>query len=469
MNLEEALKSISKDYGASAITHLNERTDMHIEGISTGAAELDLAIGPALGIPRGRITEIFGPESCIFGETLITVKREDGREYTDTISSLYENRHILLEEGFCIRGVDEVAKNIRYNFVADIVCTGIKPCWRIMMNAGDEIVCTSDHKFLTDEGYLPLGEISILSTLGLVYGNTIFYNTIRSVEYLGPRETYDIKCFAPNNNYIANNFIVHNCGKTTLALQIIAESQAKDGVAAFIDMEHALNPSYAQALGVDIDKLYISQPDTGEEALDICRKLAMTNEVDVVVVDSVAALIPRAEMEGDVGDANIGLQARLMSQAMRMLTPIGGRCAIIFINQIREKVGVMYGSNETRPGGRALKFNASLIIDVRKGEPIKRGNDVIGQRTKFKMVKNKIGGPPFKTVECDMIYGQGISKSGSIIDAAISMEIIEKSGSWLKYNGKNFAQGRDNAKEFLSLPENKIMYEEIYRKVTERE
>jgi recombination protein RecA len=255
-------------------------------------------------------------------------------------------------------------------------------------------------------------------------------------------------------------------GKTTLALHVIAEAQRGGGTAAFVDVEHALDPTYAKALGIDLDNLLVSQPDTGEQALDIAEMLVRSNAVDVIVVDSVAALVTKAELEGDMGDTHVGLQARLMSQALRKLTSAISRskCVMIFINQLREKVGVMFGSPETTSGGRALKFYASVRLDVRKLEQIKIGQDVVGTRTRVKVVKNKVA-PPFRIAEFDITYGHGISKMGSIIDVALERNIVGKSGSWYTYGDQRIGQGRENAKAFLE--EHSDVADEIATKIRE--
>lgn len=241
-------------------------------------------------------------------------------------------------------------------------------------------------------------------------------------------------------------------GKTTVALHIVAEAQKMGGVAAFIDAEHALDPLYARKLGVDINELLVSQPDDGEQALEIAGALVRSGAIDVIVVDSVAALVPRAELEGDMGDIHVGLQARLMSQAMRKLTGqiSKSKSCAIFINQIREKVGVNYGNPETTPGGRALKFYASVRIEVKKTEAIKQGTELVGNRTKARVVKNKVA-PPFKSAEFDIMYGQGISKEGDLLDLGVAADVFQKSGAWYSYKGERMGQGRENAKEFLRL------------------
>ena len=255
-------------------------------------------------------------------------------------------------------------------------------------------------------------------------------------------------------------------GKTTVALHAVAEAQKMGGEAAFIDVEHALDPVYAKALGVDIDSLLVSQPDTGEQALEITEALVRSGAIDIIVLDSVAAMVPRAEIEGEMGDTHVGLQARLMSQALRKLTAVIGKsnCVAIFINQLREKVGVVYGNPEVTPGGRALKFYSSVRLDVRRVEQLKSGTEVVGNRTRVKVVKNKVA-PPFREAEFDIMYGQGISKSGETLDLAVKLDIVNKSGAWFSYNGERLGQGRDNVKVYFE--EHPELMAEIDEKIRE--
>ena len=255
-------------------------------------------------------------------------------------------------------------------------------------------------------------------------------------------------------------------GKTTVALHMVAEVQKRGGIAGFIDAEHALDPVYAKNIGVDIDNLYISQPDSGEQALEITETMVRSGAVDIVIVDSVAALVPKAEIDGDMGDSHVGLQARLMSQALRKLTPVVSKnnCVVIFINQLREKVGVMFGNPETTTGGRALKFYASVRLDVRRIDTLRQGGEIVGNRTRVKIVKNKVA-PPFKEAEFDIVFGKGISKVGDILDLAVANDIVDKSGAWYAYNGNKIGQGRENAKQYLK--DNPEICKEIENKVRE--
>ena len=256
-------------------------------------------------------------------------------------------------------------------------------------------------------------------------------------------------------------------GKTTLTLHAIAEAQKAGGKAAFIDAEHALDPVYAKNLGVDVDELLVSQPDTGEQALEICEMLARSGAIDLIVIDSVAALVPKAEIQGEMGDSHVGLHARLMSQALRKIAGTVNKTntCVIFINQLREKIGVMFGNPETTTGGRALKFYASMRLDVRKIETLKRGDEMLGNRTRVKIVKNKVA-PPFKKSEFDIMYGTGISLAGDVLDTAVESKIVDKAGSWYSYNGERIGQGRENVKDYLQSHEE--MLEEIRKKVMDQ-
>ncbi len=299
-----------------------------------------------------------------------------------------------------------------------------------------------------------------------------------AVMRLGDRETVDVDAI-PSGSLLIDEAIgvggypkgriieifgPESSGKTTLALHAIAECQKNGGRAAFIDAEHAIDPLYAKNLGVDINELILSQPDNGEQALEIVEMLADSGSINLIVVDSVAALVPQAELDGEMGDSSVGLQARLMSKAMRKIAGILNKkeCAVIFINQLREKVGVMYGNPETTSGGRALKFYASVRIDIRRTEAIKQGADIVGNTCRVKIVKNKVS-PPFKQCEIDIIYGQGISKEGEILDRAVELGLIRKSGSWFEYNGSKIAQGRDAAKAYLK--DNEDVANELLEKI----
>ena len=301
----------------------------------------------------------------------------------------------------------------------------------------------------------------------MVLGDNESYGNVESVSSGSIQVDYALGIGGYPRGRIIEVYGPESSGKTTLALHAIAEVQKAGGYAAFIDAEHALDPKYAKALGVDIDNLILSQPDTGEQALEITEALIRSDAVDLVVVDSVAALVPEAEIRGEMGSSHVGLQARLMSQAMRKLSGAISKSHSIalFINQIREKVGVMFGNPETTPGGRALKFYSSVRLEIRRSEQIKLGTDIIGNKAKVKVVKNKVA-PPFKQVMVDIVYGKGISKTGEIVDLAVDADILGKSGSWYSYNGEKIGQGRENVKVYLE--ENPNLYQELEQKVREK-
>ena len=326
-------------------------------------------------------------------------------------------------------------------------------------------------------GEKPVASEGKLKALGLAQDQINKQFGDGAIRRLGDSKTVDVELFSSGSlsldlalgggypkGRILEIFGPESSGKTTVALHAIAEIQKKGGTAAFIDAEHALDPSYAKKLGVDVDNLLVSQPDNGEQALEICETLVRSNAVDIVVVDSVAALVPQAEIDGDMGDSHMGLQARLMSQALRKLTGIINKShtTVLFINQIRMKIGVMFGNPETTTGGNALKFYASLRLDIRRTGQIKNGEDIIGSRTKVKVVKNKIA-PPFRVAEFDIMYGEGVSRTGDVLDLAVQHGIVGKSGAWFDYNEAKIGQGREATKEYLKA--NPEVLEEIDKKV----
>ena len=354
--LEDALKKIEKSYGKGAVMKLGEKVDTQIQTVSSGSLALDIALGVG-GFPRGRIIEVYGPESS--GKTTVALHAVAEVQKRGGVAAFIDAEHAL---------DPEYAKAL-----------GVKI---------DELLLSQ-----------------------------------------GPESS----------------------GKTTVALHAVAEVQKRGGVAAFIDAEHALDPEYAKALGVNIDELLLSQPDTGEQGLGIADALVSSGAVDIVIVDSVAALVPRAEIDGDMGQSHVGLQARLMSQALRKLSGSINKTKTIaiFINQIREKVGVMFGNPETTPGGRALKFYATVRLEVRRADQIKQGTEILGNQTKIKVVKNKVA-PPFKTAVVDIMYGEGISQLGELLDMAADLDFVKKSGAWYAYNDEKIGQGRENAKAYLA-------------------
>ncbi len=403
--LEQVLSQIEKQYGKGAIMRLGEDArEMTVDVIPTGCLALDIALG-AGGVPRGRIIEIYGPESS--GKTTVTLHIIAETQKAGGIAAFIDAEHALDPAYAANLGVD------------------LDNLYVSQPDTGEQALDITDS--LVRSGAVDLIVIdSVAADIALGAGGV---PRGRIIEIYGPESS----------------------GKTTVTLHIIAETQKAGGIAAFIDAEHALDPAYAANLGVDLDNLYVSQPDTGEQALDITDSLVRSGAVDLIVIDSVAALTPKAEIEGDMGDQHVGLQARLMSQALRKLTAITNKSktCVVFINQLREKVGVMFGNPETTPGGKALKFYSSVRLDIRKADALKDSEGVYGNRTKVKVVKNKLA-PPFKTAEFDMIYGKGISKEGCLLDIGVDKGVIEKSGSWFSYNGEKFAQGREKAKDYIA-------------------
>ncbi len=380
--IDLAMSQIEKQFGKGSIMRLGSKEAIvPISVIPTGALSFDAALGVG-GFPRGRVVEVFGPESS--GKTTIALQVIAEAQKAGGMAAFVDAEHAL------------------------------DPGYAKKLGAKGAIV-----------------PISVISTGAISFDAALGVGGVprgRVVEIFGPESS----------------------GKTTITLQIIAEAQKAGGMAAFVDAEHALDPIYAQKLGVDVDNLLVSQPDYGEQALEITEALVRSGAIDVLVVDSVAALVPKAELDGEMGDSHVGLQARLMSQALRKLTGTvsKSRTCLIFINQIREKIGVMFGNPETTTGGRALKFYSSVRIDIRRIAAIKDGDIVIGSRTKVKVVKNKTAAP-FREAEFDIMYGEGISKEGDMLDIAVEANIVEKSGAWYSYKGERIGQGRENAKQFL--------------------
>lgn len=591
-NLAVVCAQIDKKYGKGSVMRLTDKVDVSPnQVISTGSIQLDAALGIG-GYKKGRIVEIYGQESCIYSESYLAyeVVDKDGTSINHkggSIARLYERFHNTRVEGtpnqgchlythkedieYFIRSANDEGSIIR-NKVLDVVKTGEKECFEVTTEHGNKLTTTAEHKFLTPDGYRPLSELEVGSTL-FVHNNTrntgrkyyqsrssvmvkyhpcwptkvvsckktnrdylyyrgqksravyeAFLNDMKLEEYLdalntltkneinqlffipkdihvhhldedfnnndisnlklidpsehgklhagdrhrnlsfiaveskvisiesvGLKETYDLKCAFPYNNYIAEGIVVHNSGKTTLCLHAVANAQKMGKTCVYIDAEHSLDPTYAQCLGVNLDELIISQPDYGEQALDIVDSFVRSGEIGLIVVDSVAALIPQKELEGEVGDSVVGLQARIMSQAMRKITGVTSKteCSVIFVNQIRMKIGVMWGSPNTTTGGNALKFYASQRLEIIRIGDVKKSDKIIGNRTKVKVVKNKLA-PPKKEVEFDILFGVGIDEYNEVIDLAVSDGLILKTGAWYKHlDGVSFAQGLPNAIEWM--------------------
>lgn len=534
MGLEAQLDEIKKQFGKGAIKRMSD-APMKVDVISTGSLSLDLALG-IMGIPRGRVTEVYGPESCLSGDTFIQyeIRTPDGKRQNHkggTISTLWHRFHGVEWNGSgayqrpATVGSHFFAPSINgegrvfQNRILDVVDTGIQECFKVVTRDGHVIVATGSHEFYTGSGYVRLddlspgdavhvhtnvpftngeaardreykgrleflapdqhvhhlnedvkddsiGNLQVISASehgrlhALEWHNNLRYvsvpDCIESITPHGEHHVYDLKMQGPNHNYVANKFVVHNCGKSTLALHVVAEAQKLGGICAYIDTEHALDPSYAASIGVNIDDLLISQPSTAEEALQIIDLLVQSNEVMLIVCDSVAAMTPRSELEGEMGDSNIGVHARLMSQAMRKLTHSVSKSntALVFINQLRDKVGVIYGSPEVTTGGKALKYYSSVRLDMRRiGSPVKDGTEAVANRTKVKVAKNKLA-PPFKTAEFDIAFGIGIDNAKDVIEAAVTEGLVVKEKNTYFFNGDKVGVGMPATIETLRSDEN---------------
>jgi len=483
--IEVTTKAVEKMFGRGTIMDMGSKSaKMMVEVIPTGSLALDeaLTIG---GYPRGRVVEIYGPEACLDGDTFISynVRTEDGRKINckgGTIKCLWERFHGESASGdgrgeylqptsigakFTAPSLDE-AKSIFHNEIVDVVKTGTKECFELTTLGGYSITATAEHKFFTGEQWVGLAELSPGDTV-IVHNNFILIaveDIVSSIVPVGERNTFDLKMTSPFNNYVANNFVVHNSGKTTLTLHAIAEAQKKGGRALFIDAEHALDVNYAAHLGVKMDELLLSQPDYGEQALEVADMMVRSSGFDIIVIDSVAALVPKAELEGEMGSSHMGLQARLMSQALRKLTSAVGesKTTVIFINQIRQKIGNVYGNPEVTTGGNALKFYCSVRLDIRSKQKIKDGDKLIGHETVVKVVKNKMA-PPFREAKFDVIWGEGISRSLEILSLGIKHEIVEQSGSYYSYGDVKLGQGKVAVKNFFD--ENPDVMEKIRKEI----
>lgn len=497
--LQETLDAITKKFGAGSIMKMGDDRVVPVEVISSGIPILDDALGIG-GFPRGRIVEIYGPESCLAADTFIhyNVRARGGERHNHkggTIEHLYHRFNNLPRSGsgayqrsasinaiFTAPSIDEDGR-IFHNRIVAVVDTGVQECFRVVTASGETIEATRNHRFFTGDRYSKLENLSAGDVI-YIHNKTPFKanfpdairrqrelsflavsTTIESIKSVGDKRTFDISMESPCNNFVADGFVVHNSGKSTIALHLVAEAQAKGLTCAYIDVEYALDPKYMRALGVNVDEILLSQPDTAEQALAIANDLAKSGTVAVIVIDSVNALVPLSQLEGEIGDANIGRRARLMSDGLSLIVSSAAKTGTIlfFINQIRSKIGVIYGSSETTTGGNALRFYSSVRLDIRKRDPIKNGTEIIGNETEIKIVKNKMA-PAYKSVRFDLILGQGVPKANSLFDVSVNLGIIVKAGAWFSYGGESLGQGRDKSLEFLR--NNSDTYECIREDVT---
>jgi len=468
--IQLAVDSLTKQFGVGTV--IRSSADFpDIDFISSQSIKLDWAMNG--GFARGRIVEIYGPESCLAANTFIEyeIRSKDGKrivnEFTSIEKLFYHFNYASIDSEFYAFSVDSRGCII-HNKIMAVMDTGVKDCFQLE-TTGETIQASADHKFFTGEGYVPLSDLQEGDQI-MIQNDTIATPTrVEKIYSVGQKHTYDIRMESPFNNYVAERFIVHNSGKTTMALHVIAEAQKRGLTCGFIDVEHALDMNYAKALGViapeETNGLIISQPDCAEEALQVLDTFIRTKAFSVIVLDSVAALTPRAELEGDMGDSHVGLHARLMSQALRKITSITEKTntLVIFINQIRMKIGVMFGSPETTSGGNALKFYASQRLDIRRIGTLKEGEDKVGVQTKVKVVKNKVGWP-FREVLFNIKFGKGIDSIQEIVDLSTAHGFVEKSGAWFVL-GDEKIQGEPNFIEYLS--QNNALKEELKKKILE--
>lgn len=474
--IDDTIARIEQQYGSGIVMRMgvNKIPMKKVDVISTGSISLDIALGYG-GLPRGRIVELWGREGCVHEDTIVRclVRNEKNNDIKKhiPIKDLYER--FKGGEKIRIISVNQDGQKSA-NTIADVVKCGVKKCAHIKTHNGKELICTLDHKIMTEYGeFVPVSDLKINSTIvtsahSMYAEKQVILDRIKQRHLIDPAETYDVKCFFPLNNYIANDIVVHNSGKTTMSLHTVANAQRQKGTCVFIDAEHALDMTYARNIGVNEQDLILCQPDYGEQGLDIVSQFIKDKSVNCIVVDSVAALTPRAEIEGEMGDIHVGLQARMMSQAMRKLTAEVSKsnALVIFINQVRDRIGISYGDKGTTTGGNALKFYASVRLEIKRIGAVRKGGgstgDIIGNRTAVKVVKNKLA-PPFRTVEFDLIYGQGINYLGDVIDLALQKGLLKRQGAFYSYDGETIGQGREKAKSFLE--ENPKIANELVRKL----